>query len=260
MRYLRLWITFFKFSLKQIAAYRLDFLFRIFSMGLMMGIMYFVLSLPFNHTESLGGWKHSEVLILISFYYISNGLGWSFFREGIGELETLVRNGDFDSRLIKPVRASFLVSCFKIQLARLGDVLVGTLFIIVVIYRHQINVSFINILVAVFTLFCGVWIVSRIFLIVNALSFWVTETYLNHVANPVLVVAKYPIDIWPHNLQNVFYWVLPVAFLSTVPTAIFLGKIDLIWGGVALVMTVLWSVLARLFWNFAIKHYSSVGS
>lgn len=260
MRYLRLWVTFLKFSLKQLAAYRADFFFRLFSMILMMTIMYFVLSLPFEYTDQIAGWHRVEVLALISVYYMSNGITWALFREGIGELENLVKTGDFDGKLLKPIKTSFLVSFFRIDISRFGDVVISGSFLVYLIWKGYINIDILLLFSALVTFVCGVWIVSKIFLIINSLSFWVTETYLDHVANPLLVVAKYPVDIWPQNFQRILYWFLPIAFVSTVPTAILIGKLDWSWFIGALVFAGIWSLFAKLFWRFALRHYSSTGS
>jgi ABC-2 type transport system permease protein len=260
MRYIKLWLTFLKFSLKEVAAYRVDFFFRVFSMFLMMVIMYLVLSLPFEHTESIAGWSRREALFLISVYYMSNGLSWTLFRKGISDLERLVRSGDFDSRLIKPVDSAFLVSFFHVDIARLGDFIMGGFFAVWTLLQAGWDIKLVNIVAALSSFLAGLWIVTRIFLMVNSLSFWVTETYLDHVANPLLVVAKYPVDIWTEAFQKLLYWFLPIAFVSTVPTAILIGKLDAWWALPGILLAGCWTFAARTFWNFALKHYSSTGS
>lgn len=258
MKYFKLWLQLVRFSLIEVATYRVDFLFRLFSMTLIMGIMYVVLSLPYKYVGSIAGWSRNDAMVLLGIYYLSNGLSWMLFRTGIGSLELMVKKGTFDGTLLKPVDSMFLTSFFKLDMSRFGDFCVSLVFISSFITGSELDV--LRVLAAVFSIVCGLVVVSRVFLMVNTLCFWTTETYLDHVANPLLVVTKYPIDIWGEKFKMLLYWVIPMAFVSSIPAGVLLGKISLVWVLAGAALAVLWSLLARMFWNFALKSYSSVGS
>jgi ABC-2 type transport system permease protein len=57
-----------------------------------------------------------------------------------------------------------------------------------------------------------------------------------------------------------FTFVVPVAFLTTVPAEAMLGKADLIWmlGAGLLAITLL--AFSHFFWQFALKFYTSASS
>jgi ABC-2 type transport system permease protein len=222
--------------------------------------MYAVLSLPFEHAESIAGWDKTEVLVLISIYYMANGLSWFLFRRGIGEFEDLIRLGNFDGKLIKPVDSAFLVSFFRVDISRLGDFLMAFSFLLFIIWRGDVDINIVRLISAVIAFLAGIFIVLKIFLMVNSLSFWVTQTYLDHVANPLMIVAKYPVDVLPGALSRVFYWVLPIAFFSTVPAAILVGKLPLYWTAVSLIIALGWQFASRWIWNLGLKQYCGVGS
>jgi len=260
MRKFKLWLQFIRFSLNEIAVYRADFVFRLFSMLLMMGIMYVVLSLPYKYVGSIAGWDKNDAMILLGIYYMSSGLSWMLFRTGIGGLELMVNKGTFDGTLLKPVDSMFIVSFFRVDVSRIGDFLVSLGFIVSVVLRSGMSISFVSLTAAMVGMVSGMVLISKIFLMVNALCFWTTETYLDHVATPLLVVTKYPIDMWDSRLKNMLYWIVPLAFVSTVPAGIFLGKLPVYWSAIGVGLAIIWSVAARVFWNFALRCYSSVGS
>ena len=94
---------------------------------------------------------------------------------------------------------------------------------------------------------------------INTLSFWTTETYLEHVANPLFIVSKYPADIWG-KYSVILYGIVPMAFMSTVPAGILVGKFSLWWAAAGVVLAVGWTIAAAIFWKIAIRSYSSEGS
>jgi ABC-2 type transport system permease protein len=61
-------------------------------------------------------------------------------------------------------------------------------------------------------------------------------------------------------LRRVFTYVLPVAFLATIPTQALLGKasVSFLWFAVA--WAVGFFVMGRAFWKFALRSYTSASS
>lgn len=260
MRLIKLWLQFVKFSISRMAVYRVDFLFRLFSMVLMTAIMYVILSLPYKYVGAIAGWDKGQAMLLMGVYYMSNGLAWTFFREGISQLERKINSGTLDRILMKPVSTAFLISFFKVDVSRIADFAVGLVFMVSTIVAYDLEVSFFSFVGGTLATVAGLVFVFALFLAINSLAFWTTETYLDHVANPLLMIAKYPVDIWGENFKLLLYWIIPVGVVSTIPTAIIIGKMEFWWCIVAGAIAGLWVWIARLVWRYAIKHYSSVGS
>ncbi|MBN2100833.1 ABC-2 family transporter protein [Candidatus Dojkabacteria bacterium] len=255
MRKIKVWIQFVVLYLKQFAVYRFDMLFRLFSMILMTGIMYVVLTLPYEHVDEIAGWKKNEAILILGFYYISNGLAWVLYRTGISNLESKINSGSLDEVLLRPVGSSFYVSYLEADVSRISDVLVGVVFVGINIGGMNLTVGVLEVFGVVLSLVVGVSIVKCIFLMVNSLAFWTTETYLDHVASPLVVLTKYPVDLWGKS-KEIFYWGIPMAFLSTVPAAILVGKLEWWYGIVGIGLALMWNVFAETFWRFGLRFYS----
>jgi ABC-2 type transport system permease protein len=58
----------------------------------------------------------------------------------------------------------------------------------------------------------------------------------------------------------VFTLMLPVAFLTTVPAQVLLGRGSGYWIGASLAMAALAFTLCRAFWQFALRSYTSASS
>jgi ABC-2 type transport system permease protein len=73
-------------------------------------------------------------------------------------------------------------------------------------------------------------------------------------------IGRFPTDVFDAVLRRLFTYVLPVAFLATIPAKALLGKAS----GAFLLFAAAWAfaffVLSRLFWRFALRHYTSASS
>lgn len=258
MKVVRLWLQVMRISLSSMLAYRMDVVLRTLGMVVMIAVMVFVLGLPFENVDEIAGWKRYEVLVVLGFYYVSSGLAWVLFRRGLSRLEWRINSGRLDDVLLKPVSSRFLLAFLASEVDRIGDIIVGGYLITQAFVLSDTNFEFVNLVVAVFSLVGGLGVVFGIFLMANTLSFWTTEAYMDHVVSPLIVVSKYPVDIWGR-AKSILYWVLPVGFVSTVPASILLDKLDIWWGWVSLLIGIFWVFISGKFWGFGVKNYSSVG-
>jgi ABC-2 type transport system permease protein len=259
MKQIYLWTQFFKFSLSQIVVYRADIILRLFGMILMVGVMVFVLTLPYQYVDELAGWTRPEMIIVLGFYYMSNGLAWMLFKESLSNFDERVRMGTLDNILVKPVNSMFMVSFFDIDVSRFADFLVGLILVVIQVVGTGMEVPVQVVLASAVAFIAGLAIVYSIYLMINTLSFWTTETHLEHVANPLFIVSKYPADIWG-KYSVILYWIVPMAFMSTVPAGILIGKFSLWWAVAGVALGIGWVTAAAVFWKIAIRNYAGVGS
>ncbi|MFN3690016.1 MAG: ABC-2 family transporter protein, partial [Fimbriimonadales bacterium] len=73
-------------------------------------------------------------------------------------------------------------------------------------------------------------------------------------------IGRFPTDVFDRVLRRVFTYVLPIAFLATIPTKALLGKAS----PGFLVFAVVWAlgffIAGRLFWKYALRSYTSASS
>jgi len=80
------------------------------------------------------------------------------------------------------------------------------------------------------------------------------------VLRSTLVAGRYPLQAYPAGLRWLFTLVLPVAFLTTVPAEALLGRAQAHWVAGSLLAALLCLVGTRLFWRWALRHYTSASS
>ena len=76
----------------------------------------------------------------------------------------------------------------------------------------------------------------------------------------LLVAGRYPVSVYPPALRLLFTFVLPVAFLTTVPAEALIGRGAWPWAAGSLLVAFLALVGTLLFWHFALRHYTSASS
>ena len=78
--------------------------------------------------------------------------------------------------------------------------------------------------------------------------------------SPNCMQAPTATSAYPQGLRILFTLVLPVAFLTTVPAEALLGRASLPTMLSAVAVALLALAASRLFWTFALRHYTSASS
>ena len=61
------------------------------------------------------GWTEAEYLFFVGCFFAINGLIETFFLDNCNEFAELVRTGDLDFLLLKPIDEQFLVTCRRMD-------------------------------------------------------------------------------------------------------------------------------------------------
>ena len=80
------------------------------------------------------------------------------------------------------------------------------------------------------------------------------------VLRALLASGRYPLNAYPPPLRLLFTFVLPVAFLTTVPAQVLLGVAGAPMLLAGLGLAVVFFAAARSFWLFALRFYTSASS
>jgi ABC-2 type transport system permease protein len=96
-----------------------------------------------------------------------------------------------------------------------------------------------------------------------AVSFWIVRAqglvygYFNF-----LNIARYPDVIYPRIFRFIFGWIIPVVIIANIPARLLIKPLGqpawLMFHLIVASTIVFW--LSRVFWRFALRHYSSASS
>ncbi|KZR64715.1 MULTISPECIES: ABC transporter permease [Prochlorococcus] len=221
----------------------------------------FVLSVFFGQGRDLGGWSWEAALVVQGIYTFLDGVSSTWLRPNLGAIVTHVREGTLDFVLLKPIDSQFWVSLRIMAPAGLPEMGLGLVLIVWAASRAGASFSLGTVLVAVLMLCVGGVILYALWFVIAATSIWFVKTWnATEVLRAVLASGRFPVSAYPPTLRLVFILVLPVAFLTTVPAEVILGRAAMPMLALGMFLAVIFFVGSRAFWLFALRYYTSASS
>ena len=221
----------------------------------------FMLSLFFGPDQTLGGWSWPQALMVQGLYTVFDGMASTWLRPNLGAIVTHVREGTLDFVLLKPIDSQFWLSLRTLSPAGLPEIGLGVVVATWGAIQAGVVLSPLSVLAALVMLVAGGLILYSLWFLIAATSIWFVKTWnATEVLRTLLASGRYPLSAYPPALRVLFTFLLPVAFLTTVPVEILLGQIQagsLILG---VLLATTFFALSRSFWMFALRHYTSASS
>ena len=250
-------LQFWRSSLESESEYQLNLVLECLSVfGNLAGSL-FVLSLLFSGQSTLGGWTWNEELIVLGLYTLLDGFTSCLLQPNLSKIVNHVQQGTLDFVLLKPVDSQLWLSlrCFSPWGA--PGLLAGC--VLVVLGLPEIRPQ--SLLLGGLLLASGAAILYSLWFSLAALSIWFVKVWnATEVLRYTLVAGRYPVSAYPPALRLVFVFVLPVAFMTTVPSQALLGQGSWHWALGSVLMAAVSLIASRLFWQFALRHYTSASS
>lgn len=208
----------------------------------------------------IGGWGFHDVLILYSFSLMISALDNALFDSvwNIGNL--YVRRGALDTLLTRPVPPFLQMIGNRFDFSAFGLFAVGLGLSLWALRATGAAMTRALLLYPLF-LICGVAITTSIYLIFNALNFWLVRgNEIADLAQTVQSFSKYPQHIFPQAMQFIMAFVLPYSFTTYYPASILTERAGLELIGPLLLVTACTVLVGAAVWRLGIRSYNSTGS
>ena len=258
--YLKVWSRVFRSGMKRNYLYKIDIFVRILRTILVVGVQIFLLNVLFGKNELYVGWSKSEAYLVIGIWNLLNYLGWSIFSTNLLYLESKVIEGKFDYILLKPISSDWYASFSDFFITNFITAISGIILIVYYIIVEWGKISLVNVLVGLVAILVAFLIWYAIYLFFAAFTISNPRNGVLSIAKELLGLTKYPIDVFGESIKVVFYTVIPIAFLTTLPANIIIGrgKYEFILIGLGIGLILL--LIAKLVWKMNVKKYSSASS
>lgn len=261
MHLLRLLAVFYRTSVQTDMEYRADFFTRIAASLLGLLTTLGSLSIAFQYTTNLKGWSFSQTLVLLSVYYLMDGLIEMFIAPNMREIMNQVREGTLDFVLMKPVSSQFMATFRTLNVWRASSLLVGLGLMIYSVQRLALSVGLTQALTFAGTLAAGSAVVYAFWLALVTLTFWFTRLEnIEQIVWQAFEAGRYPVEIYPVWLQSLLTYVIPITFIITVPAKALAGRLEPGFVVVALVVATLSVIASSAFWRFGLKSYTGASA
>lgn len=260
-RYWRLYRVLIKQFLKVVLQSKVDFLMGLLGFFLTQATGIIFLYLIFQQIPSLQGWTLEQLIFIYGFAQIPRGID-HLLTDNIWLVAwRLVVNGDFDRYMLRPMNVFFQVIAEKLQPDALGELLIGTILVVISVQKGVAELTPLNVLLFFISIFAGALIYTSIKLFFASFAFWMKQSGpLLQVAYEMAEFAKYPTEIYNKGIRFIITWVIPFAFVAYLPGSYFLGVNTAVVIGIECAIAfVFWCVAYTLF-NFGLKGYESAGN
>jgi len=266
LRYVRLLGAFGRYALAREMSFRANFLVKVAVEALWLVILLAFYRIVFARTNHIANWSEDQYLFFVGCFFALNGLIETFFLANCDEFSELVRTGDLDFLLLRPIDEQFLVSCRKIDWSSAPSVLMGFAVMGHALWHMgwQFDAGRLAAFLGLFA--CGTAIAYSFMLMLTSISVWIVRNQgLMEMWWLFSSLARYPREIfqaatWAEPIGFVFTFILPILMVVSVPAETLVHAVDRRMIGVMLVGTAALLYASRRFFQYALRSYRSASS
>lgn len=264
-RYPRLLARLGSITLIREISMRGNFLIKVSVEVLWLGIMLAFYETVFARTSVVADWAKQDYLFFVGCYFALNGVLETLFLENCNEFSNLVRTGDLDFLLLKPIDEQFLITCRRVDWSVSPNILMGAAVMGIALWNKGWAFDPLRIGLFTLTFTCGVLISYAFMLVLTSFSVWLVRNQsLMEMWWLFSSLARYPREIfqrgWAQPIDIVFTYLLPILLVVNVPARTMVKLMDPGMIGFILVVTVVSLWASRRFFQRALRSYRSASS
>jgi len=245
-------------------AFRTNFLVKIVVEVLWLGILLVFYDTVFQQTSVVATWSAGEYLFFVGCYFALGGVLETLFLENCNEFADLVRSGDLDFILVKPIDEQFLLSCRKLDWSTTANIIMGVGVMIYGLRETAWQFDALPVLLFLAMFSCGVLLSYGFLLMLTSASIWFMRNQsLYEMWWLFTTLMRYPREIFRHWAEPVgwfFYFVVPIMLVTNVPARTMVKTLEPRLVGYTAAATVLVLLASRWFLLFALRRYRSASS
>jgi ABC-2 type transport system permease protein len=265
-RYFRLFWAFARFGLAAEMSYRANFLIKLLVEALWLGILLIFFNELYNHTSLIAGWDRYQYLFFMGCHYALAGVIETFFLENCIGFADLVRSGDLDHYLLKPIDEQFLITGRGLDWSTAPNILQGVIIMVVALVWSGWPFDPLRLLAFAVLFVCGAAMAYSFLLILASTSVWfVRNQSLMELWWLFSTLMRHPRQIfnnvwWAEPLGRFFTLIVPILLVVSVPaeTMVKVFEPGPMIGVLVAAVVLLW--LSRRMFLLALRSYRSASS
>jgi ABC-2 type transport system permease protein len=275
--YRKVFLTFARNSLVRDMTFRSNFIIDAVTSLAWMGMNLGFYILVYEYTPTIGtgsegtgdpGWGQYQFFVFLATTVLVNSVVQAFFMPNADEFGELIRTGNLDFALLKPVDTQFLVSLQKIEWSALSNFIFGGGLLIYSLFHLGYWPSPLQFVLYPLYVACGIAILYSLMIVLASLSVWLGRNqslydFWFYVTN----FSRYPMEIYEGPigtpLRQFFTFLIPVLIVVNVPARLLAKPFEAQYWPLAvfaLLATVGSLVGSRLVFQRALASYRSASS
>jgi len=260
-RYLRLTLLMMKNCLVREMQFRANFLIRLLTEVMWLGMQYVYLEVIFGQASDVGGWNKWQMVALLGTNHLVNQLFEALFFDNCARLVDQVRQGDLDFVLAKPANSQFLVSIRYTDFASILNGLVGVFLIAWASREMGLALDPGTVLLYALLVVNGVLILYSMMFMLSTLTFWIgRSSNLFELYYQLGQFARNPAEIYRWGLRVFLLTLVPMLVVSNYPAQAVARGLDLAHAAYALSIGLFFFLAASWVWGRGLRRYRSASS
>ncbi|MBI2805300.1 MAG: ABC-2 family transporter protein [Planctomycetes bacterium] len=248
-------------------AFRGNFLVKIFVEVLWLAILLVFNFTLFQQTTHIENWDVNQYLFFIGCYFAMGGLIETLFLENCNQFADLIRTGDLDFFLLKPIDEQFLVSCKHIDWSCAPNFLLGLGVMGYALWTSGWVLNYSQIFAFVALFISGAALAYGFLLLLTSASIWLMRNQsLYEMWWLFTTLMRYPREIFSHGNWATpagffFSFVIPIMLVTNVPARMMVKTLEPSWlAWYALGSAVVVLIVSRYVFRAALRRYRSSSS
>ena len=269
--YLAVFRTFVRNSAVRDMTFRVNFILQCITSLIWMGILLIFYMMIFTYTDEIGrdsGWGQYQFFIFLATTMFVNSLMQAFVMRNAEQFSELIRTGNLDFVLLKPIDTQFLVSFQRVEWSALTNFAFGAALLVYSLLKLGYVPSVLEIVLYPLYILCGVAIMYSLIICLAATSVWMGRNQsLYNFWFYITTFSRYPMEIYEGPVGNplklVFTFAIPILIAINVPARLMawpLAAQQWSLAGFALLAVVGCQLTARFVFTRSLLSYRSASS
>ena len=270
--YVRVWLMFFRNALIRELTFRGNFVITILTRMFWFAAQLTLFEIIFCSVKGIGDWSRPEYFAFMATGMLINALVEAFFMPNAANFSELIRSGNLDFALLKPIDTQFLISFEKMDLAMFNQIFLAIALLGYALVSLGQPIAAWQVGLYLLYLGVGVAFFYSLMIVLASTSIWLGRNQgLYDFWFYITIFARYPRSIYNgvnpaawelgEILQFSFSYLLPILLVVTVPAEV-LVKPFTSWEfpAIALASSIVGLILARSVFRWSLKSYRSASS
>jgi ABC-2 type transport system permease protein len=265
VRYARLLYAFARCGMIREMTFRGNFLIKVLVEALWLCFLLVFYRTVFANTSRVADWTEPQYLFFLGCYFTLEGLMETLFLTNCNEFADLVRTGDLDFYLLKPIDEQFLVTCRYIEWSTVPNLAMGVGLMGVALVRMGWVFDPLQASLFVLLFGCGMAITYSFLVFLTSMSVWMMRNQsLYELWWLVTSLMRYPkeifADTWFAPVSWFFTFIVPILIIVNVPARGMVKVFEPALVFFTLAATVVLIFASRRFFRYALQKYRSASS
>ncbi len=249
-------------NLKRVMEYKADFLTGAVSFLIDQAVGIAFIFIIFSQIPQLSGFTFEQIVFIYGFSQIPKGLDHLLADNLWCVGYFIVRKGDFDKYLTRPINPLFHVIAETFQVDAIGELVVGISLMIYVSGSVNLYITPLSVILFLIAIPFAALIYTAIKIATAALAFWIKSSgFVIQMVYGMNEFAKYPTTIYSLPVRLLVTYIIPFAFAGYYPALYILTGNDPLFniGGTVLI-SLIFMAIATFIWHKGLSAYESAGS